>query len=178
MTRRNPECWLMTDERAGDALWRMLRRVPPGGGVVFRHHATCPAERRRLFVRVRRIAHARGLLLSAANPPLPGATGRHGRVAGALTWPAHDREEALRGARSGAARLFLSPAYPTRSHPGRAATGPARLARMARDTRVPMIALGGMDARRWRQVRALGFAGWAAIDGWGPAGQGCTTRSG
>ncbi|MDP1027802.1 thiamine phosphate synthase [Sphingomonas sp. KR1UV-12] len=166
MAHAYPECWLMTDERAGDALWTSLRALPPGAGVVFRHHATPPAERRALFLRVRRIAAARRLLLLASNPPLPGAAGLHGRIRGATSWPAHDRRQALAARRAGARLLFLSPAFATRSHPGAAPTGPARLARIGRDTGLPMIALGGMTPRRYRRVRALGFTGWAAIDAW------------
>ncbi|SFP82782.1 thiamine-phosphate pyrophosphorylase [Sphingomonas rubra] len=154
----------MTDERMGTGLWRALRRLPPGSGVVFRHHATPAAERRALFVRVRRIARARRLVLVAADPPLPHA--RHGRVAGATTWPAHDRREALAGVRAGAAVLFVSPVFATRSHPGAAGLGAARAARIGRGLGVPVVALGGMSERRWRRVRALGFAGWAAIDAW------------
>jgi thiamine-phosphate pyrophosphorylase len=167
VARRYPESWLLTDERVGDALWRMLQRVPPGGGVIFRHHATPPAERRRLFLRVRRIARARQLVLIAADPPLPGAAGRHGRVRGATSWPAHDRGEAIAGAQAGAAWLMLSPIYPTRSHPGQAAAGAVRLAQAGRGLGLPMMALGGMTERRWRRIRKLGFAGWAAIDAWG-----------
>ena len=39
---------------------------------------------------------------------------------------------------------------------------------IVRTARVPAIALGGMDARRFRQVQRLGFYGWAAIDAWLP----------
>lgn len=168
MPHAYPESWLLTDERVADALWAMLRRVPPGSGVIFRHHATPPRRRRALFLRVRRIAQARRLLLLAADPPLPGAAGRHGRVAGATSWPAHTRSEARAAQRDGARLLLLSPAYATRSHPGIRPTGPAALARLARDTRLPMIALGGMNRRRYRRLRLLGFTGWAAIDAWLP----------
>ena len=164
MGRRYPERWLMTDERVGDELWRMLRRLPPGSGVVFRHHTTPPRERRELFVRVRRIARARRLLLVAARPPLPAPA--HGRVLGALTWPAHDRAEALAGRKAGAALLFVSPVHATRSHPGASALGPMRAIRIGRGLGLPLIALGGMDERRWRRIRHLGFTGWAAIDAW------------
>lgn len=171
MASRYPMRWLMTDERIGDRLWPMLRRLPPGSGVIFRHHATPPAERRALFARVRRIARARRLMLLAARPPLPGAAGLHGRVRGATSWPAHDRREAVAGRRAGAALLLASPVFPTRSHPGAEALGPMRAARI--DRGAGMIALGGMTERRWRRIRALGFAGWAGIDGWDrPAGQG------
>jgi thiamine-phosphate pyrophosphorylase len=39
----------------------------------------------------------------------------------------------------------------------------AALVRLAGPT---AIALGGMDERRFRGVRALGFQGWAGIDAW------------
>lgn len=161
MLRRNP-AWLMTDERMGDALWVALRRLPPGAGVVFRHHRTPPRERRALRLRVRRIAVARRLELVVA-----GARGGHGRGPGATSWPAHTRREAIAGRRSGATRFFVSPVFPTRSHPGAAPIGPMRAARIARGLG-EAIALGGTDAQRWRRIARLGFAGWAAIDAWLP----------
>jgi len=156
----------MTDERLGDDLWRILTRLPPGSGVVFRHRNLPPAERRAVFAQVRRIARARALVLFAVDPPLPGAAGRHGRVARAMSWPAHDRAEALAGKRAGAALLFVSPLHPTASHPGASALGPRRARRIGAGLGLPMIALGGMTAKRWRRLRGAGFAGWAAIDAW------------
>ena len=60
-----PSLWLMTDERIEDVA-AALRRLPRGAGVVFRHYATLPAERRRLWRRLLRIARARGLMLVRA----------------------------------------------------------------------------------------------------------------
>ncbi len=75
-----PSLWLMTDERSGDALWRAVRRLPRGAGIVFRHYATPAAERRRLFARLLRIARVRGLVLvRAGDMPLAGEMGVHGR---------------------------------------------------------------------------------------------------
>ncbi len=160
-----PKVWLMTDERMGEALWTTLRRLPPGAGLVFRHHATPPRERLTLFRRVRRIARARRLTVVSADGPLPGADGVHrGRGRGLRTWPAHDRREAIAAKRAGAALVFVSPVHATRSHPGAAALGPMRAARMAQGLGMTVIALGGMDARRWRRIRRLGFDGWAGID--------------
>ena len=158
----------MTDERMGEGLWRALRRLPRGGGVVFRHHATPAAERRRLFAKVARVARARGLVLIRAGAmPLPGAAGVHGRRGrGLVTWSAHDRREAVRGACAGATVLFVSPLFATRSHPGTRALGAWRAAAIARGLPVVAIALGGMNERRFRTVRALGFAGYAGIDCW------------
>lgn len=113
----------MTDERMGEALWGVLRRMPPGSGVVFRQYATPPGERRAMLLRVRRIAVARRLVVVVAGDRLPGRRLRHGRAPGAWTWPAHDRREAIAGKRAGARVFLVSPVFPTRSHPGAAGLG-------------------------------------------------------
>lgn len=163
----HPRVWLMTDERMGEALWAALRRVPPGGGVVFRHRSLAPGERLRLFVRVRRIARARGLTVVSAGGRLPGADGVHGtsKGGGLRTWPAHDRDEVLAGMRRGALP-FVSPVFATRTHPGAPALGVRRAGRVAGAAGGAAIAMGGMDAARWRRISRHGFAGWAAIDAW------------
>ena len=150
----------MTDERIGDALLPTLRRLPPGSGVVFRHRATAPADRRALFRAVRRVATARRLYLASVGGL--GGSVRHGGPR-PFTAPAHDRAQAIRAARAGARLVFVSPVFPTASHPGTRALGPGRAAAIARGLDVEVIALGGMDARRWRAIRHLGFDGWAAI---------------
>ena len=150
----------MTDERTGDGLWRGLAALPPGAGVVFRHYATPRVERHRLWLRVRRIATARRLFVVAFGP-MPGAKGTH-NGSRPLTASAHDRGEARQ--KRGARYLFVSPVFATRSHPGAVALCPMKAARIASGLGVNVIALGGMDARRWRRIRHLGFDGWAAID--------------
>lgn len=165
MSARHPHLWLMTDERLGEALWRALRRLPPGAGVVFRHHAMPRRERQALYLRLRRVAQARRLVVVSAGGPLPGAGGVHkGRGPGLRTWPAHDRREAIAAKVAGAALVFVSPVYPTRSHPGAPTLGPMHAARVAQGLGMTVIALGGMTGRRWRRVRTLGFDGWAGID--------------
>ncbi|BCA63301.1 hypothetical protein HMP09_2535 [Sphingomonas sp. HMP9] len=158
----------MTDERMGDALWPALRRLPPGSGVVFRHYATPAAARRVLLRRVRRLAHARRLVLVVAGTSAIRTDGVHGgaRAGGIRTWPAHCRGEALAGQRAGADALFVSPVYATRSHEDAAGSGPARSMRIARGLGVKVVALGGMNEVRWRRIRRFGFHGWAAIDAW------------
>ncbi|QQV79158.1 thiamine phosphate synthase [Sphingomonas aliaeris] len=165
----------MTDERMGDGLWQALEQLPLGSGVVFRHYATSPAERRVLFARVERVARSRRLVLVRAGLVRLGREqGVHGRyrrqgVTGSgqiRTWPAHDRIEALAGVRAGADLLFASPIFATRSHPGSRGSGAIRAAFRIRGVPVPVIALGGMNEARFRRVRPLGFYGWAAIDAW------------
>ena len=155
----------MTDERIGDALFLALLALPPGAGVVFRHYRLPAAERHRLFLRVRRLAKARRLRFSAAR--VTGTIGHGGRVA--LTYPAHDRCEAIAGVRAGATWLFVSPLYATRSHPGAEGLGVRKAVPITRGLPVKTIALGGMTASRWLKLRRHGFDGWAAIDGLIPA---------
>lgn len=170
MPARHPKLWLMTDERMGEGLWRALERLPRGSGVVFRHHATAPTERREIYARVRKIARKRRLALVVAAPTLSGADGVHGRTAGRkdglLTRPVHSRAEAVAAARAGADLIFVSPVFATRSHPRARTLGVVRLGLMLRGIDIPAIALGGMDARRFRRLAPLKLNGWAAIDAW------------
>jgi len=156
-----PRLWLMTDERMGEALWASLAALPKGSGVVFRHYATPPGERDALFGRVARVARRRRLVLLRAGTE----HGRDPRRSRTLkTWPAHDAREVVAGRRAGADLIFLSPIFATRSHPGGHVLGRVRalgLVRLAGD--VPVIALGGMNAQRFRSL-AEHVYGWAAID--------------
>ena len=181
-----PRLWLMTDERMGEGLWDALARLPRGSGVIFRHYATSPADRRRLFDRVRRVARARRLVLvlagSSAQAIAWHADGVHGRSGQRLaprglirTAPVHSRMELIAARRSGADLALLSPVFPTRSHPHARTLGPVGFARLAATAGLPIIALGGMDARRFRALRELGAYGWAGIDALGPGAVGVRT---
>ena len=167
MKRRQPlpRLWLMTDERQGEGLWRALERLPRGAGIVFRHYSLPPAERRTLFERVRRIARSRGVMLLVAGAPLAGGDGTHGRPGrGLRSASVHNLRELKAAERAGADLVFLSPVYPTRSHSSGRTLGAGRFALIAHQAKVPVIALGGMDAEK---ARTLGGAyGWAGIDAW------------
>jgi len=177
MHRRHPlpRLWLMTDERMGDALWTALDRLPRGSGVVFRHYSLPPKERRQLFEQVKRHqARKKLMLLLAGSAKLArawGADGFHGRAARAQSRlvhsaPVHNSAELLEATRAGADLLFVSPVFPTRSHPGAPALGPLRYALMTRNAHSPVIALGGMNPRRARRLGPARVYGWAAIDAW------------
>jgi thiamine-phosphate pyrophosphorylase len=163
----------MTDERQGEGLWAALERLPRGGGVIFRHRSAPASERRALFERVRRISRRRGLVLVLAGTAREAvawrADGVHGRSArrGARplvrTAPAHDARELIAAGRD-ADLILLSPVFPTRSHPAAPTLGRVRFAALAYAAARPVIALGGMTARRARGLR--GSYGWAAIDAW------------
>lgn len=175
MPRRQPlpTIWLMTDERLGEELWQILDRVPRGGGVIFRDYAS--ADRRARFDRVRSIALKRHLLLVLAGPPERAtgwkAAGFHGRTRRRAscplihTMPVHNAMEMVLARQCQADLIFLSPLYPTRSHPGAPTLGRIRFAALARLARgIPVIALGGVTPRHRHQLRRIGAAGWAGID--------------
>lgn len=160
-----PRLWLMTDERQGDDLWTALERLPRGNGVVFRHYTLPWKERKALFTDVRQTARDRGLTLLVAGSPLAGADGVHGRRgAGLQSASAHNLRELKAAERRGADLVFLSPVFATRSHPGAKPLGPRRFALLAHQAKVPVIALGGMNADKFRSLG--GAYGWAGIDAW------------
>jgi thiamine-phosphate pyrophosphorylase len=164
-----PRFWLMTDERQGDGLFDAIARLPAGAGIVLRHYSLAEVARRDLFERVKAAAPGPVLLAGPADQARAwGADGSHGRGRGAglRSAPAHNYAEIRAAERAGAAFLFLSPAYPTQSHTGAGPLGLARFAWLARRTRLPVIALGGMNSARGRRLASFGAYGWAGIDAW------------
>ncbi|MFO1238723.1 MAG: thiamine phosphate synthase [Sphingomonadaceae bacterium] len=153
-----PRLWLMTDERMGEALWPALMALPKGAGVIFRHYSLARAERLDLFRKIRVIARARRLTLLAGGPG-----GAHGRHFGAVTAPVHSLRERIAAERNGAKLIFVSPVFPTASHPGARALGRNRFGLLIRGSRVPVIALGGMTRKRARSLSDFRIHGWAAI---------------
>lgn len=172
-----PSMWLVTDERVSAAtLVESAARLPRGrGGILFRHHASGGAERRALFEQLKAIARRRRLVLLLAGPAKQaaawGADGWHGRPVGSAARPllhsmaVHDARELHQAQRRGADLIFLSPLFPTRSHPGGRVLGRTRFAGLAVRAGVPVMALGGVQAKHRHMLRGIGAAGWAAIDG-------------
>lgn len=174
--RKNPpRLWLMTDERVdAAALVAAAERLPRGrAGIVFRHYRTDAAERRALFEALRRVARRRRLVLmlggTAREAAAWRADGAHGRDARRVARPmlrgrpVHGVAEA-RAAR-GVDVAFVSPLFPTRSHPGGRNLGRVGFAALARHVAPVVIALGGLRSQHRRALRVIGAQGWAAIDG-------------
>jgi len=168
-----PALWLVTDRRNDAVLDRALRSLPRGSGVIFRHYHLPPAERAARFRRLRTVARNRGLLLAWAGPAREARRHRaaacygsprqlsHGPALPRLA-TAHSLHDIGAAGQSRADAILLSPVFPTRSHPGAPSLGPLRFRLLAARCPVPVVALGGMDARR---ARLLSGFGWAAIDG-------------
>jgi thiamine-phosphate pyrophosphorylase len=171
-----PNLWLLSDERNDAGLEAALAALPKGSGFVYRHYHLGPAERRARFDQLagkaRQFDHL--VILSSARwdevqdwgaDGLYGASGTISAVSppGLLRLATvHDAEEIAFAKRSGVDAIFLSPVFPTRSHPGAKALGIEGFHRLASKSEVPVIALGGMSAAR---AIELGWPRWAAIDG-------------
>jgi len=63
----------------------------------------------------------------------------------------------------GADFTFLSPLFPTASHPGAAALGISEFKKLIEKTNLPVIALGGINADNCRQLSGHGRAVIGAI---------------
>ena len=85
---------------------------------------------------------------------------------------AHSLDEAGASCKSGASLIFLSPLFPTRSHPGQEPLSRKEARAIVANCPVPVIALGGMNRARFEEIRSDGFYGWAGIDAWLPISAG------
>jgi thiamine-phosphate pyrophosphorylase len=77
---------------------------------------------------------------------------------------ARDYDEALEMSLCGADYLGVGPVFPTGSKPNASPPiGPTELARICRDVRLPVVAIGGINAKNLRQVIEAGAAGAAVV---------------
>jgi len=172
--RGGPTLWLFTDStRLPDPL-AAARQLPRGlGGVVLRDDAL--PSRRALAEALARLCRQRRLSLSIAGDWRLAAAVRAGvhlrgghrpaampRWLAALTSSAHGVRELVRAQRAGAGLVFLSPAFPTASHPGAAGLGPVRWGRLVGRGNAA-AALGGITGANVRRLpgicRAVGAIG-------------------
>lgn len=161
---RLPTLWLFTDARRLPDPRQAVARLPRGlCGVVLRHDGE--PGRSALGRDLARICRARRLVLVVAGDVRLAAALGAGVHLRAGRWPsvnrrrgclitssAHGQADLLRVRRAGASLAFLSPAFTTASHPGALALGGVRWARLARGSRLPVAALGGIDVSTVRRL--------------------------
>jgi thiamine-phosphate pyrophosphorylase len=162
--RRVTPLWLFTDAtRLPDPL-PAVAALPKGlAGVVFRHDGV--AGRSVLARQVARLCRARRLPLVVAGDSglahdlragthLRGGRGpipRH-RCCIRATSSAHGVPDAIRARRAGADLVFVSPAFPTASHPSATTLGTLRWALIVRRSVVQAAALGGVGGDNVRRL--------------------------
>ncbi len=168
-----PRLWLISDARNDAMLDHALRRLPRGSGFIFRHYHLDPVARRARFNQLAALCAGRSITLVLADTPeqarLWGADGSYGPplprrigAGGIRLATAHNLRDLARAGRCAADAVLLSPVFPTRSHPGTRVLGAVRFRLLARWTKPPVIALGGMNPAR---AKRLDWPRWAAIDG-------------
>jgi len=139
-----PRQWLIIAGSGDREAIATAIRLPPGSGILLlRPLSSCDMRRLRQSARLRSLTIVKEQRGIAA------------RV--------HNVRE-LRGALLARTSLILlSPLYPTSSHPDRKPIPRMRAAALARLGRRKLLALGGMDARKYALIKRLGFQGWAGI---------------
>ena len=171
-----PCLWFMTDERRCPDPLPVIERLPAGTGVVLRHYGD--PSRAALARRVAAVCRQRRLtLVVGGDARLAAAVGAAGihvrdqaggprrrpRRRGLATIAVHSRRALLAAARARFDAAFVSPVFPTRSHPGRPILGPLRLAGLVRSSPIAVVALGGIDPGTVSRLQPIALAGIAAI---------------
>lgn len=160
----------------------VLRRLPIGSGVILRDYTR--TDRADWAARLVALGRSRQLTVLVAGDmrlalavraggvhwprwhagPGPARTGAALRPQGwTETASAHNLRELLFAARAGVSGVFLSPLFPTLSHPGDPALGAVRGAALAGHCPLPVFALGGVDAVTAARLHGGGWAGFGAI---------------
>ena len=181
LPRKLPNLFFFTDERRVDDLATVVAGLPDGVGVIFRHY-THPG---RLGLAAEISSQCRSqhrCLLIAGSPEIARTVGADG-----VHWPEVQFQTGLasrkpippywivttavhslraicnlRHRRVDAA--FLSPIFPTASHPDRPHfLGPVRSAALARTSSTPLYGLGGISAGSALRLKNSGLVGFGAI---------------
>lgn len=173
----------MTDDQRLADPCAAARALPKGSLVILR--AREDARRAALAGQLAKIAREGELFLLIANDPALAARGRADglhlpeiRAGEAAHWrarfprwfitcAAHSLSAVARAQNARADAALLSPVFPTASHKEAMPLGTMRFRMMARQARLPVYALGGIDAHNILQLNGAPIAGIAAVSALG-----------
>jgi thiamine-phosphate pyrophosphorylase len=176
-----PTLWLVTDPARTPDPAAAASRLPAGAGVIYRSFGAVDALA--VAQAIRRVATRRRLLfLVGADAHLAAAAGADGvhlpewamRLAPRLrrahphwrlTAAAHGRAAIVRAARLGLDAVMVSAVFASRSPSAGRPLGPVRFAGLIRGAGLPVIALGGVNARTAPRLIGTGASALAAVDG-------------
>lgn len=186
--RRLPAIWLMSDAQRLPEPAAALALLPRGAGLILRHYEV--ANRAAMAKRLSILCRRRGIALMIAGDwrlaASVGAAGLHlaehmarlGPPPGARLWrrrvhkynntkfltvAAHGGASLRRAQALHASAAILAPVFATASHPGRAPLGALRTAALVRQTKGPVLALGGITTATIGRLCASGCVGVAGI---------------
>lgn len=176
-----PSVFILTDEiRLPDPV-DLVRTLPSHWGLIFRHYGS--RNRFSLAKQVARVCRQRGLVFLIAgdwrlacdvgadgvhmpegmlktSPVSPLLNATRSRI---LTTSAHDPTGLHLASAIKADAVFLSPVHETKSHLNSKPLGVFPFGAMARQSRLPVYALGGIDLTDAMQLYAIGASGIAGI---------------
>ena len=142
-----PERWLILGGAIDEEQWTTMACQMRGSGILLLEKPSA-RDWRRLKVLAR--LHHLTIVLEA-----PGTASR-----------VHNVNELKRALLQRCPLIFLSPINETKSHPDWRALPRMRAATLARLAGRRLLALGGMDDRRFSAISPLGFIGWGGITAW------------
>ncbi|HEX5775565.1 MAG TPA: thiamine phosphate synthase [Caulobacteraceae bacterium] len=178
MRKALPPLLSFTDPDRTPDVAAVAERLPRGAGIVLRTYGDDGQA-----ARIAAIARRRGLiLLIGADERLAASVDANGlhlpeRMAAAIpavrarhprwliTVAAHSPRAVRNAAKLGADAVVLSTVFESASPSAGKPLGPLRLAAIARTSSIPVYALGGVDMKNARRLRATGVVGIAAVEG-------------
>jgi len=149
----------------------------PSGSIIIARDYNHP-DRTGLVYSLRRITRARQQFLLVAGDPVLArrvdADGLHLpeymlndppnlAAFGLVSAACHSHRALIKAEKLGVDFAMVSPVFMTNSHPDVKAIGVHRLARLAAISKVPLVALGGINVRNAAQLRPVNLIGIAAI---------------
>lgn len=172
----------LTREPANEArIITQLNNLPKDTGIILRHYSLPQQQRKYLGEIIKKTGR---MLIVASDLPLArclNADGIHlpqwqaqslaNANARLSHLPAHwIMSTAVHGSGAGHAAnrlnadlIFVSPVYPTRSHPDTPNLGVLKLAQVVSQAHQPVYALGGMNEQSFKRLRHTGIAGYGGI---------------
>jgi thiamine-phosphate pyrophosphorylase len=178
-----PSLWFVTDPERTPDPEAIVARLPRGAGVIYRGFGA--PEAGAMAARLRALTARRGIvLLIGADTALAAAVGADGvhlperlmdqaqRLRRAkphwlITAAAHGPCAVSKGGGIGLDALLVSVIFPSLSPSARPAVGVTRLAALARGSKTPVIALGGVNDKTAPRLIGAGVRGLAAVEGFG-----------
>ena len=180
---RLPSLWFVTDPERTPDPEVVIARLPRGAGVIYRAFGASDAEA--VALRLRRLTAKRGLvLLIGADARLAAKVGADGvhlpernlrqaaslrrrRPGWLITVAAHGPAAVARASGMGVDAVLLSVVFASRSPSAGRPMGVLRLAKVARQGKVALIALGGVNDKTAPRLISTGVYGLAAVEGFG-----------
>ena len=173
-----PSLWFMTDRKKLTNPTSVALSLPKGAGVVLRDYDM--PDRFVLAQKLSKICKERGLIflvgkdldlafkVSANGVHFPEYFLNNLKPSVVspnwlFTFASHGISSLKKGVILGADAAFLSPAFPTSTHPDRPHLGPLGLARLANSVDIPIIALGGITSDIACNLRGTGIEGISGI---------------